>query len=100
MGVQGYSAWLRAAPYNSGKPSFTTVSRMGDGLGGSKANSSMEQPAKLGKQPPVDTQSADRTQAITKPQQKVDSQHVSNMDMAENRGVSQQISRKNSSQNI
>ena len=49
VGVQGYGAWLKAAPYNSGKPSFTTVSGMGDGLGCSKANSSMEQPTKSGK---------------------------------------------------
>ena len=97
MGVQGYGTWLKTAPYNPGKSSFTTVLGMGDGLGGSKANSSMEQPTKSRKQPLVNTQSADRTQAFTEPQQNVDSQHVSNMDMAENKDVSQQILRKNSS---
>jgi len=73
VGVQGYGAWLTAAPYNPGKSSFTTISGMGDGLGGSKANNSMEQTAKSGKQPPADTQSVDRTQAFTEPQQNVDS---------------------------
>ena len=73
MGVQGYGTWLSAAPYNPGKSSFTIVLGIGDGLGGSKANSSTEQPTKSGKQPLADTQSANRTQAFTEPQQSVDS---------------------------
>ena len=80
---QEYGAWLRATPFNPGRTSYTTVSGMGDGLGGVTEKTAGQKNGVAMETPLVASQGEPSPAGVSNCHSNVDSPRASHMETAD-----------------